>query len=405
MPLSVRLREPLRLTLVTETFPPEVNGVARTLKRWVTTFQDRGHDVQVIRPRQRREPACADHVHGLPLPLYPQMRFGVASPFRLRRILRRQTPDLVHIATEGPLGLAALLAAISLGIPIASSFHTNFHHYLGHYGFGALESALLTYLRWFHNRTAVTLVPSDATRQRLLADGVRRVELWSRGVDADLFHPKHREPGLRQQIGLHPDDVLLLYVGRLASEKNLIAVLRAFAALRQRLPEVERYRVRLALVGHGPLAETLRALQPPGVIFGGELHGTELSRWYASADVFAFPSLSETFGNVILEAQASGLPVVGYDCQAVRERVTDGRDGLLVPAGAEMTDALYELCVRRDQRESFGIAARAKALGQTWSPIFDALEDRYLHLVSQSGHVRVARMPRIKLQSARAFSV
>jgi glycosyltransferase involved in cell wall biosynthesis len=333
------------------------------------------------------------------------MRFGVASPFRLRRILKRQTPDLVHIATEGPLGLAALLAAISLNVPIASSFHTNFHHYLGHYGFGALESALLTYLRWFHNRTAVTLVPSDATRQRLLADGVRRVELWSRGVDADLFHPGHRDPALRLQIGLRPNDVLMLYVGRLASEKNLSAVLRAFAALRQRLPEGDRERVRLALVGHGPLAETLRAQQPPGVIFGGELHGTELSRWYASADLFAFPSLSETFGNVILEAQASGLPVVGYDCQAVRERVTDGRDGLLVPTGAEMTEALYELCVRRDQRESFGIAARAKALGQTWSPIFDALEDRYFHLVSQSGHARERRLPRIKLRSARAFSV
>ncbi len=378
---------PLRLTLVTETYPPEVNGVARTLHRWVATFRERGHEVQVIRPRQRPEPSSPDHVHGLPLPLYPQMRFGVASPFRLFKHLRRHRPDLVHIATEGPLGLAALLAALSLNVPVASSFHTNFHHYLGHYGFGVLEPLLLGYLRCFHNRTAVTLVPSEATRQRLLADGVRRVELWSRGVDAEQFHPRHRAPLLRQQLGLRSDDVLLLYVGRLASEKNLGALLRAFALLRQRLGE----RVRLALVGNGPLAEGLRLLELPGVVVAGERHGAELSRWYASADVFAFPSLSETFGNVILEAQASGLPVVGFDCQAVRERVTANRDGLLVPAGAEMTDALEELCRRRDQRERFGIVAQAKAQGQAWGPIFDALEDRYLRLVHERAAVKGQR--------------
>jgi glycosyltransferase involved in cell wall biosynthesis len=374
----------LRLTLVTETYPPEVNGVARTLKRWVATFRERGHHVHVIRPRQRHDNPSPDHVHGLPLPLYPQMRFGVASPVRLRNILRRHAPDLVHIATEGPLGLAALLAAISLNLPVASSFHTNYDHYLRHYGFGALGPLLFGYLRWFHNRTAVTLVPSEATRQRLLADGVRGVELWSRGVDADLFHPRHRDPVLRQELGLRPDDVLLMYVGRLAAEKNLGALLRAFVALRQRLAG----RVRLALVGHGPLAEPLRALDLPGVIFAGERHGTELSRWYASADVFAFPSLSETFGNVILEAQASGLPVVGIDCQAVRERVKDGCDGLLVPPGAEMTDALDELCRRRELRESLSAAARVKAERQVWGPIFDGLEERYVRLVAEAGNAR-----------------
>jgi glycosyltransferase involved in cell wall biosynthesis len=217
---------------------------------------------------------------------------------------------------------------------------------------------------------------------------VRRVELWSRGVDAELFNPRHRDPALRQALGLRPDDVLLLYVGRLASEKNLAALLRAFVALRQRWSE----RVRLALVGAGPLAETLRMLDVPGVIFAGERHGAELSRWYASADVFAFPSLSETFGNVILEAQASGLPVVGFDCQAVRERVGAGVDGLLVPAGAEMTDAMEELCRCREVRESFGAAARIKAERQTWAPIFDTLEDCYTRLATESGNATPPRV-------------
>ena len=227
-------RRSLRLTLVTETFSPEVNGVARTLHRWVEGFRARGHHVQVIRPRQHSEGPLPERVLGLPLPLYPQMRFGVASPLRLRKILERSSPDLVHVATEGPLGLAALMAAAALGLPVASSFHTNYDHYLNHYCLGCLEMPLLAYLRWFHNQTAVTLAPSRATQQRLRADGVRRVEIWSRGVDGRTFHPRHRDRTFRASLGLGPNDPLLLYVGRLAAEKNLPALLGAFTRLRQR---------------------------------------------------------------------------------------------------------------------------------------------------------------------------
>ncbi len=317
---------------------------------------------------------------GLPLFCYPQLRFGVASPVRLRAILERFGPDLVHVATEGPLGWAALMAAGSLGLPVASSFHTNYDHYLNHYGLGGLECLLFAYLRWFHNRTAVTLVPSDATRRRLLADGVQRVEIWSRGVDGQAFHPRHRDPALRLSLGLGSDDPLLLYVGRLAPEKNLPALLSAFARLRQRLPSPAADRVRLAVVGDGPLLDSLRAAQPPAVLFPGAQHGDALSRWYASADVFAFPSRSETFGNVVLEAQSAGLPVVGYDCQGVSERVTHGEDGLLTPPDGDLADALEMFCVSRAARERFAAAARRTAERQDWKPIFDRLERRYRDL-------------------------
>ena len=214
-----------------------------------------------------RRGASAERVLGLPLFCYPQLRFGVASPVRLRTILERFGPDVVHVATEGPLGWAALMAAGSLGLPVASSFHTNYDHYLNHYGLGGLEYLLFAYLRWFHNRTAVTLVPSEATRRRLLADGMQRVEIWSRGVDGQAFHPRHRDPALRESLGLGPDDPLLLYVGRLAPEKNLPALLAAFARLRQRLPSPLADRVRLAVVGDGPLLDAFRAGQPPAVLF------------------------------------------------------------------------------------------------------------------------------------------
>ena len=154
------------------------------------------------------------------------MRFGVASPLRLRTILERSSPDLVHIATEGPLGWAALTAAGTLGLPVVSSFHTNYDQYLNHYGLGGLKMPLLTYLRWFHNQTAVTLAPSRAAQQRLLADGLQRVEIWSRGVDGWTFHPRHRDASFRASLGLGANDPLLLYVGRLAAEKNLLGTAR-----------------------------------------------------------------------------------------------------------------------------------------------------------------------------------
>jgi glycosyltransferase involved in cell wall biosynthesis len=372
---TARPWRPLRLLLVTETFPPEVNGVARTLGRWVDAFQDRGHAVSVVRPRQRGQPRGPGQVLGLPLPFYPRMCFGVASPLRLRRLLAAYAPDVVHVATEGPLGWATLLAATYLGVPVASSFHTNFDHYLQHYHLGVLGGVAFAYLRWFHNRTAVTLVPSVATRRRLKAGGVRRVRLWPRGVDAQAFHPGHRDGELRSGLGLGPGETLLLYVGRLAAEKNLEALLTAFARLRS-----AREGLRLALVGDGPLAEDLRRRQLPGVVLAGEQRGEALSRWYASGDVFAFPSCSETFGNVVLEAQASGLPVVGFDCQGVNERVTAGADGLLVPPGGDFAAAVRELVEDRAMREKMGWAARAKAERQDWGPIFDRLERRYLRL-------------------------
>jgi glycosyltransferase involved in cell wall biosynthesis len=372
----------MRLVLVTETFPPEVNGVARTLGRWLEAFRRRGHSVQVIRPRQLPERGTPNRVLGLRIPFYPELRFGLASPLRLSRTLARARPDLVHIATEGPLGLAALVAAGRLGVPVAASFHTNFDYYAAHYGLGPLKSVIVGYLRWFHNRAAVTLVPSASTCRRLDELGFCRVELWSRGVDSELFHPRCRDAELRSSLGLGPDDCLLLYAGRLAAEKNVIALLEAFTRLRARLEPDRCERVRLALVGDGPLAASLKVLSLPGVVLPGMQLGKELSRWYASADIFAFPSVSETFGNVVLEALASGLPVVAYDCPGVNEQIVHDKNGLLVSPGQDFVDALYCLVEQRDLRSRLALAARATAEARGWEPIFDGLEQLYRRILN-----------------------
>lgn len=373
----VGARRLLRLMLVTETFPPEVNGVARTLGRWVETFRTRGHRVCVVRPRQPGESKELERVYGMALPFYRQVRLGVAAPGRLIRLLSKHEPDVVHIATEGPLGLSALLGCLWRGIPVASSFHTNFDHYAGHYAFWGAGKLAFAYLRGFHNWTGVTLVPSREAQRRLISAGMQRVELWTRGVDGELFSPRHRDNELRRSIGLGPDDVLMLYVGRLAIEKNLTVLLQAFSRLRTSLPPHWRNRVRLALVGTGPLAETLAGTSPSLVVLAGERHGPDLSRWYASADIFAFPSVSETFGNVVIEAQSSGLPVVAFDSQGVNEQVTTEENGILIRPEGDLMPALQRLCLDAELRRRMGEAARQRAQGLDWGPIFDELENRY----------------------------
>lgn len=372
----------MRLTLVTETFPPEVNGVARTLGRWAETMSLRGHAVDVIRPRRPAEREREDSVWPLPVPFYPQVRLGLALPHSVLRRLRAHQAELVHVATEGPLGLAALLAGRWRRLPIASSFHTNFDHYLSHYGLAGWEWCAQTYLRWFHNRTSVTLVPSRATRERLVAAGFRNVRVWSRGVDSDLFHPRRRDNRLRTELGMAPNDVLVLYVGRLAWEKNLDVLLSAFAQVSQRFDSGHGPRLKLALVGDGPLLSDLRRRAGQDVVLPGLKVGEELARWYASADIFAFPSRSETFGNVILEAQASGLPVLAFRYPATEERITHGRDGLLLANDADLAAAMAVLSREPDKRRRLQLAARQTAQRQSWEPIFDDLEAEYAALVA-----------------------
>lgn len=382
----------MRLTLVTETFPPEVNGVARTLGRWVETFLSRGHTVDVIRPARSRERMAEDSIQALSVPFYPQVRLGLALPHQVEQRYRRFQTNLVHIATEGPLGLAALWAGRHRRLPIASSFHTNFDHYMTHYGLAGWEWCGRSYLRWFHNQTAVTLVPSQATQSRLTEEGFKRVEIWSRGVDAVLFNPDQRDPDLRAELGLRTDDVLLLFVGRLAWEKNLEMLLTTFNRLRGQ-PDGMAKEVRLALVGDGPMLESLRGRRVPRVHLPGAQQGRALARWFASADVFTFPSLTETFGNVVLEAQASGLPVVAFDYETTRERITNQVDGVLLGNDADWLPVLVELTDNPGERKRLGVAGRRKAERQGWEPIFDELERRYQELIVNAAHSQSGKRP------------
>ncbi|GAB3027960.1 glycosyltransferase family 1 protein [Oleiagrimonas citrea] len=340
----------MQIAIVTETYPPETNGVALTVQSMVQGMRARGHRVMLVRPRQYGEAkdavpeADAMLTPSAALPGYAGLRFGLPADRRLLRAWRARRPDAIYVATEGPLGASALRCARRLGIPATTGFHTRFDHYASHYGVGWLTPMVRGYLRRFHRRAAATLVPTDALARELRRLGVDNVRLLHRAVDTEQFDPAHRDAELRARWGAGSRAPVMLYVGRIAAEKNLPLAVHAFYAMRKRCPDL-----RYVWVGDGPAREAVQRAHPE-FVFMGMQHGEALARCYASADLFVFPSRSETFGNVILEALASGLPTVAFDSGAAHEHLRSGHNGYCIEDGDE--SAFTAACVKliRDER-------------------------------------------------------
>lgn len=370
----------MRIVYVTETYPPELNGVAMTTCRTVAALRERGHDVCVVRPHQPghddRAPALAPTsdqlTFGLPIPMYPQLRFGLASAGALARRWRPLRPQLVHVATPGPLGAAAVIAGRRLGAAVTSDFRTHFQRYCGHYGLGLASGAVRGYLRWLHNQAHRSFVPTDEAREELQQLGFERLAVVGRGVDGEHFRPELRSAELRGAWdATRPGQVVMLYVGRLAREKQPELALAAFREARRVRPGT-----RMVVIGDGPCRRRLEA-EYPEAMFLGVRTGIDLARCYASADVFLFPSLTDTFGNVTLEALASGLVVVAYDTGAARQHLRHGFDGVLCPKGDEQG------FIERAQRAALlalppspmRFEARRTALTLKWRPALQRFND------------------------------
>ncbi|MFK0086851.1 glycosyltransferase family 4 protein [Pseudomonas sp. NPDC090755] len=377
----------LHITLVSETFPPEINGVATTLGRLSEGLRQRGHQVELVRPRQEADGTSADDrqllCRGWPLPGYPGLQWGQVSMHKLLRRWRRQRPDVLYIATEGPLGLSALRAARRLGIAVVSGFHTNFQQYSSEYGLGLLSRLLTHYLRWFHRRTHSTLVPSLSQRLELERRGFDNLALMARGVDSQLFNPGRRSEALRERWGLKNEDIALLHVGRLAAEKNLGLLQPCLASAQRIYPQ---RRIRLIVVGDGPQRNALQQ-QLPDAVFCGAQRGEALAEHYASGDIFLFPSLTETFGNVVLEALASGLGVVAYDQAAAAQHIRHGHSGALaMPGDAEaFIDACNWLLEDTETLRRVRLNARQHASRQGWPMIVEQFE-HHLREACCQGH-------------------
>lgn len=379
----------MRFAIVTETYPPEVNGVALTVHGLETGLRQRGHAVSLVRPRQATDAIAADDtvlVRGASLPRYPGLKFGLPATRRLLAQWKEAPPDAIYVATEGPLGWSAVRAARRLGIPVATGFHTRFDEYMRDYGARFLEHTALRWMRRFHNGAHATLVPTRELADFLQTQGFHHVVRLARAVDAQHFSPARRDDILRAQWGLQPDDLAVIYVGRIAAEKNLDLSIRAFQAIRQQHPAAK-----FVWVGDGPIRERL-AQDHPDFIFCGVQRGEALARHFASGDLFLFSSHSETFGNVTLEAMASGVPTVAFNYGAAREHLVDGVHGAAVDDDAAFTAAALHLASQPALRRTMGAAAATamRALRpEQVAADFDALLTD-LALTRRSHHASVA---------------
>jgi glycosyltransferase involved in cell wall biosynthesis len=370
-------RPSLRIAVVTETWPPEVNGVAMTLAKLVQGLSHRNHDVQLIRPRQTKSDSPMSDssleevlMRGMPIPRYPELKLGLPSKKTLVKTWTLRRPDVVHIATEGPLGWSALQAAKVLKLPVTSDFRTNFQSYSKHYGVGWLRKPIVAYLRKFHNATACTMVPTRELMRTLSQNGFANLKVVSRGVDTKLFTISKRDTSLRSSWGATDDTKVLISVGRMAPEKNLDQVLKTYEALK-----VTGLAFKLVMVGDGPLKEQFQKRYPE-IIFPGMLSQSNLAAYYASSDLFIFPSQTETFGNVTLEALASGIPVLAFDCAAARDWVQTGVNGWLIAENNPEGFAAQAVTIfnSKDLLDQITQSTRQQVVHLDWDQIAEQVE-------------------------------
>ncbi len=358
----------MKIDIITDTFAPDVNGVAMTLGRLCDGMKRRGHRVHVIHTGEfaKEGETCSA---SMALPGYREVRVGLPEPFKLRARWLRKRPDAIYVATESPLGKSALKAANALGIPVVTGFHTNFHQYMEQYRVAGLQPMAMAYLKKFHQRADCTLVPSREVMEQLQAHGFNNIHLLGRGVDTELFHPEKRSEKLRSEWGARPGSPVAIMVGRVAAEKNFELAMFTFERMREAIPDVQ-----CVVIGDGPLRERL-AERYRWVHFVGVKIGEQLAKHYASADVSIFPSETETFGNVLLEAMASGLATVSYDYAAAGLHVNAGENGLKASKGDRESFVKHALvAIGLHSQHGMRITARETAEKLGWDQVVREFE-------------------------------
>ena len=382
----------LRVALFTGNYNYIKDGVSLTLNRLVDYLQRHDVPVLVIAPTGP-SPAFAPvgellSVPSFPIPSRPEYRLSTGLPAKACQRVQEFAPTLFHIAVPDVLGYRALCLAERWQVPVVASYHTRYDTYLKYYGLAALEKLGKSYLRNFYGRCRQIYPPSESMAAILREDGISRpMRIWSRGVETELFNPGRRSYAWRQSLGVADDEVLVSYVGRLVKEKNTGLLVRIFDGLKRRgIP------FRPMIVGNGPEEAVMRAALPDA-IFAGFLHGEALARAYASSDVFVFPSESETFGNVTLEAMASGVPAVCANASGSRSLVAEGETGFLVSAANEygFIDRIATLAARRELRLLMAAAALERALHYRWDNVMSGLLSNYVDVIEETETVVVSR--------------
>ncbi len=363
----------MKICIVTETFPPEINGVAKTLNKVYQYLKQIGHSVSIVRPRKKGEDKNSiipneTIVPSLPIPVYRGLNFGLPCRNRLRKLWQTEQPDIIYVATEGPLGLSAIDVALELEIAVTSGFHTNFHKYMRHYFLPGMAKIAERFLRKTHNRTLSTFAPTKEVMNQLNKMGVENTRLFGRGVDCDLYNPNKRSSELRHSLGAKSkNQIIAIFVSRIAAEKNIPLAIKAFNEIQSKYPDSI-----CVFVGDGPEKVKLEKMYP-NFKFVGMQTGEKLAAYYASGDLFVFPSATETFGNVITEAMASGIVPIAYNYAAAQELIDTKYNPFLAEYDNE-EDFLIKVNLALEKRSTWPIISRAvrtKAETLNWIKIVE----------------------------------
>jgi glycosyltransferase involved in cell wall biosynthesis len=380
----------MRIAIFTDTFAPDVNGVARTLKRFTDYLEANGYEYRVFAPLSTNESRFSSHIHrfaSLPFFLYPECRLALPNMLQLKAELQRFKPDLIHVATPFNIGLCGLHYAKKFNIPIVGSYHTDFDQYLEYYDLQFFSKFLWKYMHWFHKPLRKIFVPSIETMEQLKRKGFSNIRIWGRGVDCNLFHPNYSAQQVRDQFQIK-EKFILSYVGRLAPEKDIETLMN----ISIQLPENMRSQIHWLIVGDGPSKEEMVKNAPDNMTFAGYLNGEDLAKIYASSDLFIFPSPTETFGNVVLEALATGTPVIGANSGGVKNIISENVTGYLCEPKHvdQFQQAIIHLLENNTLRLKMGENARKYALSQTWDQIFEGLLKDYEDALIENNHIRYA---------------
>ncbi|MEH7122263.1 glycosyltransferase family 1 protein [Bacillus sp. JJ1773] len=380
----------MKIAFFTDTFYPEINGVARTLKQFTDYLTRENISFKVFAPSTLSSEYLTPYIHrfkSLPFFLYPECRFAFPNPFQMREELIHFAPDIIHVATPFNLGVCGAYYAKKLNIPLVGSYHTDFDYYLQYYDLPNLSKYLWKYMNWFHRPLQKIYVPSSESIGKLRKRGFTNMEVWSRGVDCKLFHPYYDKLVVRKRYQIRKK-YLLIYVGRLAPEKDVNTLLEIAKAL----PPYINENLHWLIVGDGPSRAQLQNAALENMDFTGFLQGKELAEIYSAADLFVFPSPTETFGNVVLESFASGTPVIGANSGGVKCIIQEGVTGRLCPPGnvPQFTKAVIELLYDHSLRSQMGIEGRKYAFEQKWDTIFEKLLKSYSTTIDKENKQELA---------------
>jgi len=382
----------MKVAIFTDSFLPQVSGVTKVLEEQLKYFEAHNIEYMVFAPQY---PSTEDDVFkgqiirlkSMSFIFYKECRLSVPNCIVIRERLKAFSPDIIHIITPFFIGICGLICGRQLNIPIVTTYNTNYAQYMEYYNVNFIGDGLWHYIKWFHNKCQLSLCPSYETKQELLKHGIRNIEVCPNGIDPEDFNPAMRSDEWRKEKGLE-NKIALLYVGRISKEKNIMLLSEVMSLLNGQYKD----RIELIITGDGPYLEHFKSSMPNNVIYTGYAFGKELSRIYASADIFVFPSLTETFGNVVLEAMASGLPVVGIKAGGVKDIIENGYNGILIEKNDVklFASAVSLLVENKNMRNTMAYNARQYALTRTWDAVFDTLVKAYNNVLGQSMNGTVA---------------